>query len=310
MGGCSLPSKQSNQDLITLGKRKNLQQSYESEDKLVWCGGCGNYGIRNALIRALTLENLDPGKDVVICYDVGCSGNGSDKIDAYTIHGLHGRVISLAAGAALANQNIRVVAEAGDGATFSEGIGHFVHAIRSNYRVVFILHNNENYALTTGQPSSTTPKGRPMNSAPDGVVLDPINPCDMALSLGASFVARTFSGDVKHVTKTLQQALNHNGFAFIEVMQVCTTYNRQTPQEWYWDRIQNVEEQKGYDVKNRAKALASAKDMDKKINIGLLYQNTETPSFMDRLIQREGITTSLTEEVKHHNIAPLMKDFY
>ncbi|MFH0820973.1 MAG: thiamine pyrophosphate-dependent enzyme, partial [Candidatus Peregrinibacteria bacterium] len=131
-------------DLKTLIQRKKEYMKLESQEKLTWCGGCGDYGIQKALERALVLENLGT-QDLVIFFDIGCHGNGSDKIGAYTFHGLHGRVIPVAAAAALANPRLKVIAEGGDGGTLSEGINHLVHAVRSNYPMVFILHNNENY---------------------------------------------------------------------------------------------------------------------------------------------------------------------
>lgn len=204
-------------NLTKLEKRAKNYLQYETESrKITWCGNCGNYGIQNALKRALTLEGLGR-KDVLLCFDVGCNGNGSDKIEANTIHGLHGRVISLAAGASIANHKMKVVASAGDGATFSEGINHLVHAVRNNYNVVFIHHNNENYGLTTGQASALTRQNIKMNSTPDGVKIPPINPLDFVLGLGPSFVARSFSGEPDHLTEILQLALNHNGLSLIHI---------------------------------------------------------------------------------------------
>ena len=147
-----------------------------------WCGGCGNYPIQNALKRALSLEGIER-EEVMFCYDVGCSGNGSDKIEGNTIHGLHGRVLPLAAGIKIANHNLHVVAEAGDGATFSEGIAHLCHAVRNDYPVLFLLHDNQNYALTTGQPSALTPKGCKMNAAPEGLEVEPFHPLEVVLGL-------------------------------------------------------------------------------------------------------------------------------
>lgn len=306
--GC--PSTDYNpKNLIGLGKGKSIAASYESEEKLTWCGGCGDYGIRNALIRALTLENLAQDQ-VLLCYDVGCHGNGSDKIGAYTFHGLHGRVLPAASGAAIANSKLKVIAEAGDGGTFSEGVHHLVHAVRNNYPVVFLMHNNENYGLTTGQPSSTTPKGQVMNAAPDGVVLDPLNPCDFVLTLKPTFVARTFSGDVDHMTETIRAGLRHDGFAFIELLQVCTTYNRATPQTWYWDRIKKVEDAiPGYDRTDLWAARKAVQDMENQINVGILYENREADSFLNKLPSREGRTSALVDEVKHYDIRPLLKEF-
>ncbi len=279
----------------------------ESDEKLTWCSGCGNYGIQKAVFRALTLENI-PVKDAFFCYDIGCSGNESDKHGGNTIHGLHGRVLPLAAGAVLADHRKKVIATAGDGATFSEGINHLVHTIRNDYPVVFVLHNNENYALTTGQASSLTREGQKMNASPDGVFAAPMNACHFALSLNATFVARSFSGDVKHMTAILQQALRHNGFAFVEIMQVCPTYNKTTSQEWFLERIKYLEEQTEYDKMNIDEARKVSQDLEENITMGVLYDNP-VGNFIERLPQRRDKQTTLVEEVAPHDVTKLLATF-
>ncbi|MDP3976325.1 MAG: thiamine pyrophosphate-dependent enzyme [bacterium] len=294
--------------LITLlAKKAKDYQQFESEEKLTWCSGCGDYGVHSALKRALTLENLGL-QDVLHCFDVGCSGNGSDKIHGYTVHGLHGRVLPLAAGAALANPNMKVIASAGDGATFSEGVNHLIHAIRSDYPLLFIMHNNENSGLTIGQASATTRKGRPMNGSPDGVTAEPLNPLELVLSLKPTFVARTFSGDIGHMTEVFRKGLHHNGFACIEVMQVCTTYNKATPQNWYWDRLKKVEEMKNYDKTDLWQARKIAEDLDKQIAIGVLYEKPRQ-NFIEGLVPRQKVKTSLVEEVRHSDVSEIMRTF-
>lgn len=306
---CGQPSCHRPDTLVSLGKNSKQYLSYESPEKLTWCSGCGDYGIRNSTFRAMALEGLKQ-EDLLLCYDVGCNGNGADKIRATTIHGLHGRVISLAAGAAIANPRLKVIASAGDGATFSEGVNHLVHAIRNNYPMVFLLHNNENYGLTTGQPSSMTRKGYPMTAAPDGVNAEPVNACAFALGLQPTFVARTFSGDLNHMTEVMRAGLQHPGFAFIEVMQVCTTYNHATPQEWYWERIRPVEEAiPGYDPTNLEAAKKAAADMNDKIMTGVLYRDTKSVPFLGRQVPRKGKKTTLVEEVGHFDVGSLMRDF-
>ena len=294
-------------DYNTLADRKSEYLAYEGNEIITWCGGCGNFGIQKALERALVLEGIKT-QDVLFCYDIGCNGNGSDKIASkggYTFHGLHGRVISAAAGAALANPNMTVIAEGGDGGTMSEGINHLVHSVRSNYPMMFILHNNENFGLTTGQASACTRKGHPMNGSPDGVLMDPINCCDFVLGLNPSFVARSFSGDVKHMTDMLRAGLNHNGFAFVEIMQTCPTYNRATPQEWYQERVQYLDKTPNTIEEARKKAA----DMENKINLGIFYEDKKSVNFLERLASREGVKTMPVDEVKKFDIRPLLGQF-
>jgi 2-oxoglutarate ferredoxin oxidoreductase subunit beta len=303
--------KDPNVDYKTLADRKEDYMKYESSQPLTWCEGCGNFSIQKALERALVLEGFKTS-DVLLCYDIGCHGNGSDKIAGMggtTFHGLHGRIISAAAGAALANPKIKVIAEGGDGGTFSEGPGHLIHAVRSNYPMLFILHNNENYGLTTGQASAMTRRGYPMNGSPDGVAQDPMNACEFVLALGPSFVARSFSGDVNHMTDILRAGLRHNGFAFVEILQTCPTYNHATPQSWYWDKIRHLEEVKGYDPSDIESARKAARDLDRQINLGILYQDKKSVSVLDRLPARKGLKTSLVEEVKGYDIGKLVDQF-
>ena len=294
--------------LEKLTQKSDQFSAYESKQKHTWCSGCGNFGILNALKRALVLENIEPHQ-TLICLDVGCNSNVSDKIQAYTIHGLHGRVISLASGAAIANQNQKVIAMAGDGATFSEGINHLVHAIRNDYPVTFILHNNSNFGLTIGQASSTTKQGYAMAGSPDGVIPKPINTLDFVLSLKPSFVARSFSGDIEHITETIQAGLNHNGFAFIEVMQACPTFNKATPQEWYWDKIKYIENYDKYDSTDIWQARKVVENMDTELAIGVLYQRKENRNYYQKLENRTNFNTPPVEEVKHYPIQDLMQEF-
>jgi len=241
-----MPKNDTKSLLKSLNQNWDIFEKYENNEVVTWCGGCGNYNILNAMKRALTLEKIT-NQEVVFCYDVGCNGNGADKINAFTIHGLHGRAISLATGVALARPELNVIAASGDGATFCEGPNHLIHAIRNNYNLVFLHHNNSLFALTTGQASATSMKGEKFNSSPDGVYLDPINPAEFVLSLNPSFVARAFSGDIKHLTKMIQAGLAHNGFAFIDIFQTCPSYNKLCSPKWFWERIKYLEDEENYD---------------------------------------------------------------
>jgi len=245
----------------------------------------------------------------LLCFDIGCNGNGSDKIGGYRFHGLHGRIIPFACGASVANRNIKVLAFGGDGGTLGEGINHLVHAIRGNYNVTFILHNNLNYGLTQGQASSTTKPGMKMNSSPDGISSEPIHPVRFVLSLQPSFVARTFSGDVHHMTKTIQAGLTHPGFSFIEVLQACPTYNKATPHEWYQERVFDVSTLEKYDAGSLVQAQQVAEDLEDRIAIGVLYHNPDALPFDQRQANRMGVTTELVDEVKVGDITPLLAAF-
>lgn len=281
---------------------------YFSPNLYTWCTNCGNYGIHAAVKRALVAEGIAPC-ETLLCFDIGCHGNGSDKISGYRFHGLHGRVISFACGASIANEEVTVMAFGGDGGTLGEGIGHLIHGIRGNYNVTFILHNNLNYGLTQGQASPTTKPDVKMTAAPDGITSDPLHPMRFVLSLDPSFAARTFSGDVHHMTKTIQAGLQHKGFSFIEILQNCPTYNKMTPHEWYQSRVFDVDKREKYDKTDINQAREIAEDLENRIALGVLYQREDRLPFMRRQANRTSTTTQLIEEVKNYDVKELFNQF-
>jgi len=281
-------------------------KSYSCGNTCTWCDGCGNYGIWAAIKRSLVELGIPP-HGVFLCYDVGCHGNMSDKLSGYRFHGLHGRVIPFAAGAKLANPRIPIIAHGGDGACFSEGVGHLVHAIRSNYTMVFILHNNANYGLTTGQASALTWQGQPMNSAPNGMPEATLPSMDFVFSLQPTFVARGFSGDIPQMVSILKAAIQHRGFAFVDMLQACPTYNTFATHEWLLERVYDVAAD-GHDPSDFVRARAIAVDTSERISTGILYQNTAVPGFYERLKSREGIQTFPVEEVQKYDVREYMQE--
>lgn len=293
---------------IPLESTGPTMKDYHCDTRCTWCDGCGDYGIWTAVKRAL-VESKIPPHGVLLCYDVGCHGNGSDKVAGYRFHGLHGRVLPFAAGAKLANPNLPVMAFGGDGASFSEGVGHLVHSIRSNYPIVFVLHNNANYGLTTGQASSLTWQNQPMNSAPNGMPEHTLNSMDFVFSLEPTFVARSFSGNIPHMTSVLKAALTHRGFAFVDMLQACPTYNHFATHQYLLERFYDANAE-GHDPKcDMTKARALALDTSKRIAGGVLYQREDIPSFYERLVPRQGKTTTAVDEVAIQDVSEHMKEF-
>lgn len=283
---------------------------YHCSTQCTWCDGCGDYGIWTAIKRALIDLAIHPWQ-VLLCYDVGCHGNMSDKLLGYRFHGLHGRVIPFAAGAKLANPRVPVVVFGGDGASFSEGVGHLVHAIRSNYPLTFILHNNGNYGLTTGQASAMTWQNQPMNASPNGIPEHTLNSMDFIFALEPTFVARAFSGNIVHLTEVLKAAIEHQryGFAFVDVLQACPTYNHFATHEYLLERCYDCNAE-GHDPHGDImEARALAIDTSKRIACGILYQREDIPSFYERLVPRQGKTTVPVEEVKITDVSEYMKAF-
>jgi 2-oxoglutarate ferredoxin oxidoreductase subunit beta len=278
---------------------------YYHKNQCSWCDGCGDYGIWTAVKRALVELGIPP-HGVLLCYDVGCHGNMSDKLEGYRFHGLHGRVLPFASGAKLANPTLPVIAHGGDGASFSEGVGHLVHAVRSNYPIVFILHNNANYGLTTGQASALTWQGQPMNSSPNGIPEHTLNSMDFIFSLEPSFVARGFSGNIPQMVEILKAAIQHRGFAFVDFLQACPTYNHFATHEWLLEHVYAAP--KDHDPADFAKARQLAVDTSERISTGILYQNESVPNFYEHLKPREGRTTTAVQEVQKVDIAEYMKE--
>ncbi len=280
---------------------------YNTENLYTWCTNCGNYGINGALKLALLEEGIEP-KDAVLCFDIGCHGNGSDKIAGYNVHGLHGRVIPFASGVALANDKLTVVASGGDGATLGEGINHLIHSIRNDYNITFLLHDNENYGLTTGQASPTTKLDAEMNSTVGKVATPRINVADLVFSLEPTFYARAYSGNVKQLIRLMRAGFNHKGFSLIHIMQDCPTYNDMTPHEWYLQHVYEVSEIVNYNSADISSARKIARDMEDRIATGLIYRR-ERDSLNGKSLNRLDKISNLVDEVQSYNIDDLLEDF-
>jgi 2-oxoglutarate ferredoxin oxidoreductase subunit beta len=244
-----------------------------------WCPGCGNFAILGAINQALDKLKLEPHQ-ITFVYDVGCSSNMADFVYAYGFHGLHGRALPAAAGIKLANFKLPVVAIIGDGGCYGEGLNHFVTLARGNHDILVISHNNYLYSLTTGQMSPTTSKARKTPSTPEGSIEEPFNPLASALINHATFVARGFAGDIPHLTNLVEQGINHQGFALLDILQPCVTYNKDLPYDWYRKNTYKLEDQ-NHDPKDKPAAFTKAFQTDK-LPIGLFYQ-TQKPAYHEQV---------------------------
>ena len=255
---------------------KLTSAQYKTKVEPVWCPGCGDFGVLNALCNALSTLEVDP-KNLVFASGIGCSGRLPPYVKAYGFHTVHGRVLPIATGIKVANPELTVVAVGGDGDAFAIGGGHIPHMARRNPTVLYLVMDNGTYGLTKGQASPTGPLGMKTAASPYGTVEPPLNPIAMALAYDISFVARAYSGKNKELEQLICKALHHRGFSFIDVISPCITYYntyKQLPPQ-----LASVPED--HDVRNRAKAFELALK-DDKIYLGLFYQN-ERPSFEERL---------------------------
>lgn len=274
---------------------------YNTDIKSTWCPGCGNFNIHMALKQALVDLGIHPS-NVVISFDIGCNGNGGDKIGGFRVKGLHGRAIPFAVGCHLANRKMTVIADIGDGGCLHEGIDHLIHAIRSNYDITLLIHNNENFALTTGQITSTTKKGKSMYAFPYGKTEGDINIGELVLALNPSFYAKGFSGDPKQLSDIIKQGIKHKGFSVIEIIQICPTYNPENSIDFLKERIIKVD--KTDDI-NLAKKRVINKD---KIYTGIIYQNSKIKDYYSNLKSRQNLKTELVDEVKSYNVSSILND--
>jgi len=273
---------------------------YGTSRKIVWCPGCGNFAILTAFKNALANLGLKPEK-VVAVGGIGCHGRITDYLNVNGFHTIHGRVLPLATGIKLANPELVVVGFAGDGDAYAIGIGHLPHAARRNVDITYIVHDNMVFGLTTGQFTPTTPYGMRTRSSPRGTYEEPINPILFALSIGASFVARGFAGDVKHLTYLIEEAIKHRGFAFIDVLQPCVTfYNTYA---YYRQRVYKLKDE-SHDYTSSEEALRKAREWGDKIPIGIFYKASK-PTFSDRKLKDKDPPV----HVKPVNIAKLYKPF-
>ncbi len=290
-----------------LEKVEDVYVDLHTHQKHTRCSGCGNYGILNAVMRSIALEWYKP-HEVIIANDVWCSGNMSDKIMTNTIHGLHGRVNALASGIHCAVPNVPIIAFAWDGATLSEWINHLIHTARNNYNFTFLLHNNQNYWLTTGQASSTTPRWTNMKATAGEVTSQPLIPAHIVLSAWGTFFARWYSWNVEQLTKLIRAAMNHPWYACIEILQLCPTYNKATPVDRYEKRVYDVSERADYDKTDKYQAMKVVEDTDH-IATWILYTNTQEKDFMSLQAHRNDIATQPVDEVVQCDVTELLASF-
>jgi len=242
-----------------------------------WCPGCGNFGILNALRKALVELDIEPHKALMVS-GIGQAGKLPHYTRGNVLNVLHGRTLPAAAGAKIANPELVVIAVGGDGDGYGEGGNHFLHSVRRNHNITYLVHNNQVYALTKGQASPTSDVGFVTKTTPQGAST-PLNSLAVAIASGGTFVARGFSGDIDHLTGLIKSGIQHRGFALIDILQPCVSFNRQNTFAWYKERVYRLEET-GYEPTNRSTALEKSLEWGERIPIGVLYRQ-ERPTFED-----------------------------
>lgn len=256
--------------------------TYKSEVKPTWCPGCGDFAVLRALQIAIQGLQLEPW-NVVIVSGIGCSSNLPHFLATYGFHSIHGRAVPVATGIKLANPGLHVIITGGDGDGYGIGMGHFIHAMRRNLDITYLVMNNQTYGLTTGQASPTSEKGMKTKSTPNvGVIENPIDPLSLAISAGATYVARTFSGDVKQMAELVKGGVEHKGFALIDCLSPCVTYNKINTYDWFKERVYDLAKE-GHDPSDMKAAFARAIEWPTvqrdRIPLGLFYRAEGVPTY-------------------------------
>ena len=259
---------------------KLTAKDYASAVKPTWCPGCGDFGILAALKQGLVQAGLAP-HEVLVVSGIGCGSKLPDYAYLNGFMTLHGRPLPVATGARLANHGLKVITVHGDGDSMGLGMGHFIHTARRNLDIVDLIQNNQIYGLTKGQYSPTSDPGFVTKTSPEGSIEVAANPVALALTAGGTFVARGFAGDPKGLATLIAQALEHTGYALIDILQPCVTFNRKNTYDWYRERIYDLQED-GHDTSDRFAALRRASEWGDRIPLGVFYQ-TRRPSYEEQL---------------------------
>ncbi|MBI2288577.1 MAG: 2-oxoacid ferredoxin oxidoreductase, partial [Chloroflexi bacterium] len=249
--------------------------------------------------------NLKPHQ-VLLVSGIGQAGKLPHYTRGNVFNSLHGRPVPPAIGAKIANPELTVIAISGDGDGYGEGGNHFIHSLRRNHDITYLVHNNQIYGLTKGQTSPTSDQGFVTKTTPYGAS-PPINPIALAIATGAGFVSRSFAGDTEHLSRMIKAGITHRGFALIDILQPCVSFNHKNTFSWYRERVYKLEEQAGYDPSNKLAALEKAFEWGDRIPIGIFYQQT-LPTFEEQIpALRQG--PLVKQPIDPKQIQPLIDEF-
>ncbi|MCH2539472.1 MAG: thiamine pyrophosphate-dependent enzyme [Anaerolineales bacterium] len=265
------PSSQSPMEVV--------RESYKGKIDPDWCPGCGDFSVLAAIEKTLTEMGLQPHQVVTIS-GIGCSSNLPGFINTYGMHTLHGRALAVATGVKMSNHELTVLVTGGDGDGFGIGGNHFLHTMRRNVDLTYIVMDNQIYGLTTGQTSPTSVLGMQTKSTPEGNLENPINPIPLAMAGGATFVARGYSGKQSHLVEVLKQAIEHRGFSFVDVFSPCVTYNLDNTYKWFRPRIKFLEDE-GHDSTDFHAAIDRGYQWGDEIPVGVFWRRDDLSSLND-----------------------------
>lgn len=243
-----------------------------------WCPGCGNFSILDCLKTALIELEKDP-YELLFVAGIGQAAKTPQYISGNSFCGLHGRSLPAAVAAKIANENLTVIVDTGDGDSYGEGGNHFIHNIRRNVDITHFVHDNQIYGLTKGQASPTSEEGHKTGVQVDGNKNTPMNPLLLAIASGAGFVARAFSGDRAHLISIMKEAILYKGYAIVDILQPCVSFNKINTYSYYKERVYQLGED--YDPTDKIKAIEKTMEGNDNIPIGVIYRE-EKPTFHEK----------------------------
>lgn len=249
------------------------------DQKPAWCPGCGNFGLLNTLQQTLADLAIEPHQYTIVS-GIGQAAKLPHYIRCNAFNGLHGRALPVATGIALANHDMLVMVNTGDGDCYGEGGNHFLHAIRRNINVKLFVHDNQIYGLTKGQASPTSMEGMETKTQPFGALSAQLNPLALAVALDCSFVARGFVGDMELLQRLMTEAIRHPGFALIDILQPCVTFNKVNTFQWYGERVYHLDQ--SHDPEDRMQAFQKSLEWGDAIPTGIFYRNAR-PLLTDKI---------------------------
>ena len=274
----------------------NKIQSFKGTVSPNWCPGCGDYGLLASTTRALEDLGYNP-KDVVIVSGIGCSSNFPHFATSYGYHAVHGRALPAAMAIKSVNPDLKVIAVGGDGDGYGIGLGHFIHAIRRELDITYLVMNNQIYGLTLGQPSPTTTIHHITVTTPEGVDDNPINPITLALGAGCNFVARGFSGKTRELEELIKKGIEFPGFAFIDDLSPCVTFNKLNTYKWFKDRVYDLNEH-DHNPSDPTMAFQKGLEWGDKIPIGLFYKKMIPKSEQKYNVFKQPITRNQSQNIR------------
>jgi len=278
---------------------------FKSDKQPTWCPGCGDFGTMNGMMKALAETGNDPDNTFVVA-GIGCSGKIGTYMHSYALHGVHGRALPVGIGVKLANPDLEVMVAGGDGDGYSIGAGHFVHAVRRNVDMSYVVMDNRIYGLTKGQFSPTSREDFETSTSPDGTQMSPVNPLALALAAGATFIAQSFSSDSQRHTEIVKRAIEHDGFGFVNVYSPCVTFNDVDTYDYWRDSIVDLGET-DHDPTDRDQARERILSGDREL-LGVIYQDEGSVPFGDR--QGLGENMADTPDGAPADAMDLVREFY